>query len=121
LLARLEKTGNPVANPDGLSEDNPTVRQWLDDAARSLVQPLVAVNCLVNPAAVLVGGRLPEPLIDSLIARLVPKLAHANVPAVAPMMRASTSSDAPAVGAAILPFLDQILPTETALMQAGRS
>jgi hypothetical protein len=37
------------------------------------------------------------------------------------MLRAAGSADAPAIGAAILPFLDQVLPTETALMQAGRS
>jgi len=98
----------------------PVVRQWLDDAARSLTEPLVAVNCLVNPAAVLIGGRLPAALIDALIARLETALATVRAPAIAPMMRAATSSDAPAIGAAILPFLDRVLPTESALMQAGR-
>jgi predicted NBD/HSP70 family sugar kinase len=120
LFARLEKAGTPVSSPDDLSEDMPIVRQWLDDAARSLTDPLVAVNCLINPSAVLIGGRLPAPLIDSLIARLSVALARTLMPASAPIMRAATSSDAPAIGAAILPFLDRVLPTETALMQAGR-
>ena len=120
LLARLEQAGTPVDDLDALSEDMPVVRLWLDDAARSLTGPLIAVNCLVNPAAVLIGGRLPEPLIDALVARLTPALAKARVHSIAPVLRAAASSDAPAVGAAILPFLDRVLPTESALMQAGR-
>jgi len=120
LLARLEDAGKPVGDIETLSEDMPVVRQWLDDAACSLTNPLIAVNCLVNPAVILIGGRLPAPLIDALIARLEPALARANAPVIAPMMRAATSSDAPAIGAAILPFLDRVLPTESALMQAGR-
>lgn len=121
LLARLETAGVSVEALDSLSEDMPVVRKWLDDAARSLTEPLVAVNCLVNPAAVLIGGRLPAPLIDALIERLTAALGKVRAPAIAPVMRAATSSDAPAVGAAILPFLDRVLPTESALMQAGRT
>ena len=120
LLARLEAAGKPVADIESLSEDMPVVRKWLDDAARSLTNPLIAVNCLVNPAAVVIGGRLPAPLIDALIVRLESALGRATAPVIAPMMRAATSSDAPAIGAAILPFLDRVLPTESALMQAGR-
>jgi len=121
LLARLEEGGCPVDRLDALSEDMPIVRQWLDDAARSLTDPLIAVNCLVNPAAVLIGGRLPSPLIDALIERLTAALGRARAPLIAPLIRAASSSDAAAVGAAILPFLDRVLPTESALMQAGRS
>jgi len=58
--------------------------------------------------------------LAQLIARLEPALARANAPVIAPITRAATSSDAPAIGAAILPFLDRVLPTESALMQAGR-
>jgi predicted NBD/HSP70 family sugar kinase len=121
LLARLEEGGCPVDRLDELSEDMPIVRQWLDDAACSLTEPLIAVNCLVNPAAVLIGGRLPSPLIDALIERLTAALGRARAPSIAPLIRAASSSDAAAVGAAILPFLDRVLPTESALMQAGRS
>lgn len=120
LLARIEAAGDSIENIDTLSEDMPVVRGWLDDAARSLTDPLIAVNCLVNPAAVLIGGRLPEPLIDALVMRLNEALGKVHAPAIAPVLRAATSGDAPAIGAAILPFLDRVLPTESALMQAGR-
>lgn len=125
LLARLEEAGCPAVPAEDLSETAgagaAVVRQWLDDAAQSLTDPLVAVNCLVNPAAILIGGRLPDTLIDALVRRLTAALATVRAPAIAPVLRAATSSDAPAIGAAILPFLDQVLPTESALMQAKRS
>jgi len=120
LLARLESIGPSITDLDALSADMPVVSRWLDDAARSLLGPLVSVNCLINPAAVLIGGRLPDKLIDALIARLTPALAKTRAPTIAPVLRAAASADAPAIGAAILPFLDQVLPTESALMQAGR-
>lgn len=121
LLARIEDAGSAPVSLDALSENMPIVQRWLDDATRSLTDPLVAVNCLVNPAAVLIGGRLPEPLIDALVRRLNAAMAKIRAPSIAPVLRAATSSDAPAIGAAILPFLDQVLPTESALMQAGRN
>jgi hypothetical protein len=42
-----------------------------------------------------------------------------KVPAIAPVSRAALSDDAPAVGAAILPFSDQLLPTRAALMKVS--
>jgi hypothetical protein len=41
-----------------------------------------------------------------------------QVPAIAPVSRALTSDDAPAVGAAILPFSYRLLPTRFALLKA---
>ena len=42
-----------------------------------------------------------------------------TVPAIAPVQRAALSDDAPAVGAAILPFSHRLLPTRTALMKVA--
>ena len=42
------------------------------------------------------------------------------VPAIAPVARAVTAADAPAVGAAILPFNHSLLPTRFALLK-GRN
>ena len=39
-----------------------------------------------------------------------------KIPSVAPVARAAMSDDAPAVGAAILPFSERFLPTRFALM-----
>lgn len=123
LFARLERAGLPAESVDDLDDDDPRVAAvldtWLDDAARSLVEPLIAVNCLINPEAVLIGGRLPGTLIDRLAERLTATLGghSTELPALAPVVRASMSSDSPAIGAAILPFTDRFLPSDAALMK----
>ena len=81
----------------------------------------IAINCLVNPEAVLIGGRLPAGIVDQIANRLNQRLASftGTVPFIAPVARASMSDDAPAVGAAILPFSHRLLPTRTALMKVA--
>jgi predicted NBD/HSP70 family sugar kinase len=122
LYERLEAAGSPVDSPESLlhlrKEGAETLDRWIEDAARSLLAPLVSVNCLVNPAAVLVGGRLPGPIVDRLVARLTERLAGIAIPARAPVLRAAIADDAPAVGAAILPFIDRLLPSDSILMQS---
>jgi len=52
------------------------------------------------------------------LAALYARLARIeDVPAAAPVERAATSADGPAVGAALLPFMDQLLPSREALMK----
>ncbi len=95
------------------------VAQWIELAADRLVAPLSAVNCLLDPECILVGGRLPGGLIEALadaVNRCLAARATA-LPACAPVIRAALSADAPAVGAAILPFNDQVLPSDSILMK----
>jgi predicted NBD/HSP70 family sugar kinase len=75
----------------------------------------------VNPEAVLIGGRLPAGIVDQIANRLNQRLASytGTVPAISPVARAALSDDAPAVGAAILPFSHRLLPTRTALMKVA--
>lgn len=124
LYARLEAEGHDVDRPeallDGSADKDAVIVKWLDDAADALVQPLIAVNCLINPAAILIGGRLPGPLADALVERLNVRMAGCKLPVVAPVRRAEAADDASAIGAAIIPFIDNVLPSESILMQAGR-
>ena len=124
LLDRLADGGHPVAGIDDVASlpdaATPIVDRWLDDAVRALTGPLVAVNCLLDPNAVLIGGRLPVALIERLAEGLTTALAALDLPARAKIMPAIMAQDAPAVGAAILPFLDRLLPSDATLIQAGR-
>jgi len=99
------------------------VDRWLDNAVERLREPLAAVNCLINPAAILIGGRLPGDLIDRLIEELevMQDEMRSALPAVAPVERAMLAEDAPAVGAAILPFTFYLLPTSTSLWKTART
>ncbi|WP_420144275.1 ROK family transcriptional regulator [Sphingobium sp.] len=119
LSKALEEEGFTLA--DAFDGDVPNAAacadRWIDMAARQLVEPLAAVNCLVNPAAVLVGGRLPATLVEMLAERANAHLQGLadHLPALAPVARATLSEDAPAMGAAILPFSHFLLPKPGAL------
>lgn len=96
----------------------PIVDAWIGEAVEQLAGPLIAINCLINPAAVLIGGRLPGLYVDRLAERLSDRLRDAHIPALAPVQRAQLAEDAPAVGAAILPFSHFLLPKPNALWKA---
>lgn len=100
-------------------EARASVERWIDRAARRLCVPLDAINCLIDPAVVLIGGRLPSAMLDALAARANALIGAATAaPTVAPVIRAALSEDAPAVGAAILPFSHFLLPKPGALWKA---
>jgi predicted NBD/HSP70 family sugar kinase len=125
LYSRLAAQGIRVSAPHELSELDESglaiVDAWVEAAVDTLIDPIISINCLVNPEVVLIGGRLPAGIVDQIATGLNQRLASqgATVPAVAPVSRAALSDDAPAVGAAILPFSHRLLPTRTALMKVA--
>jgi predicted NBD/HSP70 family sugar kinase len=125
LYSRLAAQGIKVMEPHELTSLDVSGRAiidaWVEIAVDTLIDTVLAINCLMNPEAVLIGGRLPASIVDQIANRLNQRLAsHAGtVPAIAPVARAALSDDAPAVGAAILPFSHRLLPTRTALMKVA--
>jgi predicted NBD/HSP70 family sugar kinase len=123
LYSRLAEQGFRVATPRGLTRLEPPARlivdRWIHESTEALVESFVAINCLINPEAILIGGRLPAALVDGLAASLNHRMAAfaSQIPVIAPVARAQTSDDAPAVGAAILPFSYRLLPTRFALLK----
>lgn len=93
---------------------------WLDDAALALVPVVAAINCLINPDAILIGGGLDRDVAARLIRRIqdmAGRTTSRKIPAEAALAIARIYDHAAAIGAAILPFLDQLLPTEGSLMK----
>ncbi len=125
LARHLERSGCKLADVMGAADpDDATsacVAAWIEDAAQRLTVPLDAINCLINPTAVLVGGRLPTVLLERLAERANELMQEraGMLPTVAPVIRAALSEDAPAVGAAILPFSHFLLPKQAALWKAS--
>ena len=125
LYSRLAAQGIRVAAPHELTsldeKGRAVIDAWIEVAVDTLLDTVLAINCLVNPEAVLIGGRLPAAIVDQIATRLNQRLeAHAGtVPAISPVQRAALSDDAPAVGAAILPFSHRLLPSRTALMKVA--
>jgi predicted NBD/HSP70 family sugar kinase len=125
LYGRLAEAGIEVHAPRELirldGRGNRIIDAWIDEASEALLETMLSINCLINPEAVLIGGRLPARLVDRLAERLNQRLQPfaAQIPAIAKVARAATSDDAPAVGAAILPFSHRLLPTRFALMKTA--
>jgi predicted NBD/HSP70 family sugar kinase len=123
LYSRLAAAGICIDSPRKLlrlnGRANEVIALWLEEATEALTQPLIAINCLINPEAILIGGRLPALLLDRLAAALNARIARvaSQLPAVAPVARAVTAADAPAVGAATLPFSHSFLPNRVALLK----
>jgi predicted NBD/HSP70 family sugar kinase len=94
---------------------------WVERAAQALVQPLLAVSCLLNPGAVLIGGRLPVALVERLAQRADALLSRqgAHAPALAPVRAAAMAEDSPAIGAALLTFGPLLLPADGATAHRG--
>ncbi|MBV8399696.1 MAG: ROK family transcriptional regulator [Acetobacteraceae bacterium] len=125
LHGRLAAGGYRLASPRALTRlddgGQEIVNGWIETSVEALLETLLAINCLINPQAVLIGGRLPSALVEELARRLNERLQPyaATMPAIAPVERAMLSDDAPAVGAAILPFTHRLLPTRAALMKVS--
>jgi predicted NBD/HSP70 family sugar kinase len=123
LYSRLADGGFRVDSPRQLARLNGAAQEiidrWLHESTEALVNSLLGINCLINPEVILIGGRLPASLVDRLAASINNRMADfaSQLPAVAPVARAATAADAPAVGAAILPFSHSLLPTRFALLK----
>jgi predicted NBD/HSP70 family sugar kinase len=123
LFAYLADQGVDITTPADLAHLDAQglgfVEAWIDLAADLLTEPLLAVTWLVNPAAILLGGRLPSALVEQLAERLTHNLRQRAplAPVLAPVRRAAMAEDAPAIGAAILPFLADLLPSRASLMK----
>lgn len=125
LFARLEDAGLASPTLEDIAAPTPQVEavlnHWIQDSVRSLTPPLINLSCLIDPHAVLLGGRLPADLIARLADGLKAALGGLTLPSTPKIMPAVIAQDAPAIGAAILPFLDHLLPSDAILMQAGRN
>ncbi|HWA00404.1 MAG TPA: ROK family transcriptional regulator [Caulobacterales bacterium] len=123
IYARLDQAGIQAFTPEALTTLSPAgaalVAAWIEEAGEFLAEPLTAINCLINPDAVFLGGRLPAPMVDALVQNVSARLARrkAEIPVIAPVRRAAMAADAPAIGAAILPFQARLFPSRAALMK----
>jgi predicted NBD/HSP70 family sugar kinase len=123
LTAELARHGISITAPGDLERLDQAGREkmdaWLEMAADLLTEPLMTVSWLVNPEAVLLGGRLPASLVDRLAKRLTRSLGQrgGQSPILPTIRRAAMAEDAPAIGASILPFLARLLPSRSNLLK----
>lgn len=89
--------------------------QWIRDAASHLLDPIIAIAGFVAPSVIMIGSDLPRSVIEALIHQLSVERRDTSkrpflTPWISPMKPASFSGGGVALGAALLPFLNTLLP-----------
>lgn len=113
-----------VAQPKALEEEfqqrNPKVLAWLERAAELLAPGLVSVESLLDPEALIFGGRIPQSLIAYLLERLgqqMPLYRLPGKPLYPKLLLGQAQQDAACLGAATLPFYEEIAPSHHLLLK----
>jgi predicted NBD/HSP70 family sugar kinase len=97
---------------------SPPIRDWTRNAAGHLLDAIVAAAGFLAPGAILVGGDVPANLVDELIRQMSVARGDRVVrpfitPWISPIRPTSLAGAGIAVGAALLPFFDSLLPAPT--------
>ena len=103
-----------------LSEGHPTVLAWMDDAADHLTGLVLAVEYVIDPEAIVFGGRLPERVIAGLMERVAAHLPKRRIQEKLSGPRhllATAGADAAALGVASLPIYEAFAPAPQVLLK----
>ena len=99
--------------------DHPVVEEWIDEAATYLGPMVAMLENILDPQTVILGGALPDAVIDDIIARmgtLPTSVASRRQRALPRVLRGKTGQFTAALGAAALPLFDMVTPKlETSL------
>jgi predicted NBD/HSP70 family sugar kinase len=98
---------------------SPAIRQWLRAAAAHLLDAIVATAGFLAPGAILIGGDLPRGLINALIAQMSVERGDTAIrpfitPWISPIRPTTFPGAGIAIGAALLPFFETLLPSPLA-------
>ena len=104
---------------EGEEPSSPLLTQWIREAASHLLDPIIAIAGFLAPSAIMIGGDLPRSVIEALIHQLSVERRDTSkrpflTPWISPMKPASFSGGGVALGAALLPFLNTLLPPVSA-------
>jgi len=92
------------------------IDQWANEVSLEVKPALASVVALYDPEAILVGGRLPQPVLTSLITHIeTSQKLHGLLP-FPPVRIAQTSYVAGVLGAAVLPLYETFAPQKNILL-----
>ncbi len=128
LFERLRAAGAPARTAADLAPlfaaGHPTLLEWMDTAAAHLTGLVLAVEYVLDPEAVVVGGRLPDAMLEAFCRRVTEALPARRVRARASapqLVVATTGADAAALGVATLPIHALFAPSPQVLLKpSGR-
>jgi predicted NBD/HSP70 family sugar kinase len=106
-------------DPAALAAGAGVLDDWLDLAARHLRTAAVMIANLLDPEAIVIGGIIPNVLLDGLITCLQRTEMHgAMLPRAVPVLRAEIDLESPALGGAALPLFDGLAPALSLLSKS---
>ena len=94
--------------------------EWLEDGIDQLVPVVHAIECIIDPEAIMLGGRYPEPIIQYIWTTLKDKVVATRVSEGIPvpeLLCASAGPDVTALGVATLPLYSSFAPIHDVLMK----
>jgi len=92
------------------------INQWAAEVALEVTPALASVIALYDPEAVLIGGRLPAPVLAALIGRIKSTLASHSMLPLPEICVAQTGYTAGVLGAAVLPLYETFAPQKNLLL-----
>ena len=102
---------------------NTPLTSWLDAAAAALAPVLYTVECILEPPAIVFGGRLPTPLTKYVLDRAEEILARLRTPEQHPirprLLCAEASANVAALGVATVPLYELLAPDHSLLLKEG--
>ncbi|HEV7367544.1 ROK family transcriptional regulator [Arenibaculum sp.] len=107
-------------------EGDPRLEAWIGEAAEMLGRAVVILENCLDPETVILGGVLPEPVLEAIAARMEPLPRSVSSARSAPgpggtarVTLGRVGIETPALGAATLPFFDGITPELSLLFKHG--
>ncbi len=91
---------------------DPAILAWLDQAAPHLARIISLLENIFDPQTMILGGKMPEAILDDLIARLdIPtSVANRRLRTLPRVQLGQSNENSAALGAAALPFFNAITP-----------
>ncbi len=117
LAETLREAGISGAGPEEIArlhaQAHPALSGWIVEAAGLLAPVVTMLENLFDPETVILGGEMPDTVIDALIAAMSPlavSVANRSGRTIPRVQRGATGRLTAALGAAALPLLDTMTP-----------
>lgn len=107
---------------NSLRDKDPAMLKWVDEAAFYLNAALVSLENMFDCETVLIGGLIPEDLLDALITKMrpmPPSLSASSSDDTRRLVKAATGGHTVAVGAAALPLIHATFPDLQTIRRHG--
>ena len=124
LFSQLKKGRTEISSSHDLEklfkDENATLMEWIKDGSQKLNPLILAIEYLIDPQVIYLGGRLPNTIIEDIRQRLESTLPNLRIGSKInnPELKLATVGlDTAALGVATLPLYTSLAPLPKLLMK----